>query len=79
LICDYTIKKATWSVLAWWFMMMKPDWTVVAIGPYDSKALCEASIATNYPTPVWGRGWPTKMDQKLFPGKSYIVSGCLEK
>jgi hypothetical protein len=69
--CDRTIKKATGYILTWWFMMMKPDWTVVAVGPYDSKALCEVSIATKYPTPLWGRGWPTKMDEKLFPGILY--------
>jgi hypothetical protein len=76
---DRSMKKAGGFVLAWWFMLMNPDWTVVTVGPYDSKALCEATIATKYPTPLWGRGWPTKMDETLFPGRSYIVSGCLEK
>jgi hypothetical protein len=74
-----TINKATCSILTWWFMMMNPDWSVVAVGTYDSKALCEVTIATKYQIPRWGRGWPTKMDEKLFPGRSYIVSGCLEK
>lgn len=29
----------------------------------DSKPLCETSMATKYPTLVYGRGWPTKMDR----------------
>jgi hypothetical protein len=63
----------------WWFMLMNPDWKVVAIGPYDSKAICEATIETKYPEPLFGRGWLSKMDQKLFPKRSNVVSRCLEK
>jgi hypothetical protein len=59
---DRTIKKkATGYILTWWFMMMNPDWTVVAVGPYDSKALCavasQPSIQHHFGGEVGLRNW----------------------